>query len=63
MIRAALPSPGVAESQLAGSGSGRIHALRRGEFLRRPKFHVDAGPAGSHFRFLSDPAERAVDVR
>ena len=61
MIRAAFPSPGVAESQLAGSS--RIHALRRGEFLRRPKFHVDAGPAGSHFRFLSDPAERAVDVR
>ena len=40
------PEPGIAESQLAGSR--RIHALRRGEFPRRPAFHVDAGPAGSH---------------
>ena len=43
--------------------SGQVHAVRRGKFLRQPEFHVDAGPAGSHRRFLSGPAERAIDVR
>lgn len=54
-------------SSLTAASRGTSRTGRRAfcpcGFLGRLVFSVDAGPVGSHLRFLSDPAEHAGGVR